>query len=129
MSTTATKTAKKPLPENITEVMVNTKSNYRELNGQWLAVTDQKRNLITCKVQSEHGVIFADFKPSEITDFRTIKVPEGLRATEHYKNMTTYKAVALAEGFWDNEEDLSDEEQILSAWQYIHDKGLILMIG
>ena len=44
-----------------------------------------------------------------------------LRESEIYKNLDSYSAVAIAEGF--NEEEVDEEEQ-LSAWQYLIDSGL-----
>lgn len=44
----------------------------------------------------------------------------SLRETNEYKSMSTYQAVAFAEGF----EEAESEEQVLAAWQFIHDKGL-----
>jgi hypothetical protein len=44
-----------------------------------------------------------------------------LRESEFYKNLDSYSAVAIAEGF--NEEEVDEEEQ-LSAWQYLIDSGL-----
>lgn len=41
----------------------------------------------------------------------------NLRETKEYKNMTSYRATGLAEGF----EDSDNEIEILSAWQYLHD--------
>lgn len=36
-----------------------------------------------------------------------------------FKTMTSYKAVGLAEGF-----EEGTEEQIIEAWQYLHNTGL-----
>lgn len=44
------------------------------------------------------------------------------RKTKFYKSLTSYLAVAYAEGFCEGE-GASEEEQ-LAAWQYIWDKGL-----
>jgi len=44
----------------------------------------------------------------------------SLRETEDYKSMDPYTATGLAEGF----EDADSEEQVLSAWQYLHDTRL-----
>ncbi len=43
-----------------------------------------------------------------------------IRETQEYKNMTPYNAVGYAEGF----EEAESEEQVLAAWQYIHDQGM-----
>lgn len=40
----------------------------------------------------------------------------NIRETETYKNLTSYNAVGLAEGFVEGDED----EQI-AAWQWLHD--------
>jgi hypothetical protein len=44
----------------------------------------------------------------------------SLRETAEYKSMTPYLATGLAEGF----EEADSEEQVLSAWQYLHDTRL-----
>lgn len=43
------------------------------------------------------------------------------RETELYKNLNHYDACAIAEGF-DGEDH--DEDEVLTAWQYIADTGL-----
>lgn len=45
-----------------------------------------------------------------------------MRNTQFYKELTPYLACAYAEGFCEGE-DATQEEQ-LTAWQYIYDKGL-----
>lgn len=47
----------------------------------------------------------------------TTPEPTGLRATEAYHNMTALKAVELCEQLVDAE----DEDQLLAAWQWLHD--------
>jgi hypothetical protein len=44
----------------------------------------------------------------------------NLREEKHYKEMTSYIATGLAEGF----EESDNEIEILCAWQYLHDTGL-----
>lgn len=44
------------------------------------------------------------------------------RETELYKNMTSYQACSLAEGFCEGEN--ATEEERLTAWQWISDTGL-----
>jgi len=45
--------------------------------------------------------------------------PISIRDTEAYKNLDSYMATGLAEGF----EEGTQEEQ-LAAWQFLHDKGI-----
>lgn len=45
-----------------------------------------------------------------------------IRETAEYKNMTPYRACAVAEGFCEGEG--AGEEEQLAAWQYICDTGL-----
>jgi hypothetical protein len=47
-------------------------------------------------------------------------LPTGLRATEAYLTMSTYRAVEIVE---DTPSDVA-EEQYLAAWQYLHDTGI-----
>jgi len=46
-------------------------------------------------------------------------VTHNLKQYEIMNNMTDYQAVGLAEGF-----EEGTEEQIIEAWQYLHDTGL-----
>ncbi len=46
----------------------------------------------------------------------------NLRNTKLYKELNTYLACAIAEGF--NEGDVATEKEQLIAWQYIEDKEL-----
>jgi hypothetical protein len=45
-----------------------------------------------------------------------------MRDSKEYKEMTPYLATAYAEGFCEGEN--ASEEQILTAWQYLHDTKL-----
>lgn len=47
---------------------------------------------------------------------------KNYRKTKDYKKLTQYMATAIAEGFCEGE-GASEEEQ-LTAWQWLHDKGL-----
>jgi hypothetical protein len=47
---------------------------------------------------------------------------KNLRNTKFYKNLTSYMATAIAEGFCECEG--ATEEQQLIAWQYLHDTKL-----
>jgi hypothetical protein len=47
---------------------------------------------------------------------------KNLRNTKFYKNLTSYMATAIAEGFCEGEG--ATEEQQLIAWQYLHDTKL-----
>lgn len=44
------------------------------------------------------------------------------RETKFYKSLSSYSAIEYAEGFGDGEN--ATEEEQLTAWQYIWDKGL-----
>lgn len=44
----------------------------------------------------------------------------GIRESQECKEMSSYLAVGYAEGF----EEAESEEQVLAAWQYIHDTGM-----
>lgn len=46
---------------------------------------------------------------------------KNLRNTKEYKELTSYLATAIAEGFCEGE-GASEHEQ-LCAWQYLHDTG------
>jgi hypothetical protein len=46
----------------------------------------------------------------------------NLRATKFYKNLTPYRATAIAEGFCEGEG--ATEKEQLTAWQYLHDTKL-----
>lgn len=50
----------------MTYAIVNTKSNYRELNGKRLKVVEEYDNFITCSFFSEGCIIKADFGRSEV---------------------------------------------------------------
>ena len=41
----------------------------------------------------------------------------NIRESEDYKGMTAYLATGFAEGF----EEAESEEQVIAAWQYLHD--------
>ena len=45
---------------------------------------------------------------------------EQIRNSEFYKNIDSFNAVGIAEGFVESESD--DEKQ--AAWQYLHDKRI-----
>lgn len=53
------------------KIKVNTKSNYRHLNGRWLDVIEAKGDTIQCWIPNEfkpNELIPADFKLSEIVE-------------------------------------------------------------
>ncbi len=52
------------------KVKIKTKSNYRDLNGQWLDVVEAVGKRITCSVPSEFqlGAVNADFDLSEVEE-------------------------------------------------------------
>ena len=53
---------------------VKTKSNYKNLNGQWLPVYEIRGTRVTLTVVDEiHGEIHADFALSEIVEFSHAK--------------------------------------------------------
>ena len=50
---------------------VKTKSNYRNLNGQWLEVREFLGNLVACIIIDENGQkITADFNLKEIEEIK-----------------------------------------------------------
>ena len=50
---------------------VNTKSNYKNLNGQWLEVKEFLGNLVACIIVSENGQsITTDFNIKEIEEIK-----------------------------------------------------------
>lgn len=50
---------------------VNTKSNYKNLNGQWLEVKEFLGNLVACIIVDENGQrITADFNIKEIEEIK-----------------------------------------------------------
>jgi hypothetical protein len=51
----------------MTKAIVNTKSNYNNLNGKSLKVVEQYDNFITCEFWiSGQGIVKADFGRSEV---------------------------------------------------------------
>ena len=51
---------------------VNTKSNYRNLNGQWLQVKEIAGTRVTCIVETEeYGKQLVDFHLKEVTEMDT----------------------------------------------------------
>ena len=50
----------------MTYAIVNTKSNYRNLNGKRLKVVEQYENFIACEFLSDGQIIRADFGRSEV---------------------------------------------------------------
>ena len=46
--------------------IVNTKSNFRDLNGKRLQVVDEFQNFISCRFFSEGQILTADFCRSEV---------------------------------------------------------------
>ena len=44
----------------------------------------------------------------------------NIRDTKEYKELTPYLATGYAEGF----EEAESEEQVIAAWQYLHDTGM-----
>lgn len=51
---------------------IQTKSNYRNLNGQWLQVKEIVGTRVTCVVETEeHGKQNVDFRLNEVTEMNT----------------------------------------------------------
>lgn len=61
----------------MTYVIVNTKGNYRGLNGKRLRVVEQFGNFISCQFLSEGKLITADFGKSEV-----VKIWESINIAE-----------------------------------------------
>ena len=58
---------------------VNTKSNYRNLNGQWLEVKEIVGTRVTCIVEfAEFGKQSVDFKLNEVTEMNTTGMESNL---------------------------------------------------
>jgi hypothetical protein len=54
------------------EVKINTTSNYRNLNGQWLEVKEVVGTRVSCLVNTEeHGIQTVDFTLKEVTEMNT----------------------------------------------------------
>lgn len=54
------------------KVKVNTKSNYRNLNGQWLTVKEAIGTRVSCFVDTEeHGKVTIDFNIKEVVEINT----------------------------------------------------------
>ena len=49
---------------------INTKSNYRNLNGTFQQVIEMVEKRVTCRVQVDGKMQTIDFDLSEITEFR-----------------------------------------------------------
>ena len=49
---------------------INTKSNFRNLNGQWIQVTQMCGTRITCLVEIDGRMQQCDFHITEISGFR-----------------------------------------------------------
>ena len=55
---------------------INTKSNFRNLNGQFLEVREIKGRRVTCICKNEFGNnIYADFSINEISEFGEYTFP------------------------------------------------------
>ena len=60
-------------------VKVNTKSNYRNLNGQWLEVKEIVGTRVSCVVETEeYGKQTVDFNLSEVTEMNTTGMGSNL---------------------------------------------------
>ncbi len=46
-------------------VKINTRSNYRELNGRWLRVTEKGARMVTCVVQDGRRLVHTQFNLME----------------------------------------------------------------
>lgn len=60
----------------MTYAIVNTKSNFRNLNGKRLKVVEQFENFICCEFYSEGQILKADFGKSEVVKIWT---PQNIR--------------------------------------------------
>ena len=88
---------------------INTTSNYRGLNGQWLELKEIVGTRVSCIVESEEfGKQTVDFKLSEVTelDIATVEVPE-ITIKQFSKNhfvakSTTPVEINISKGCWDN---------------------------
>jgi hypothetical protein len=56
-----------------------------------------------------------------MTTEEIIEIGRTIRETDHYKNMTSYTACAIAEGFCEGEG--ATPEQQIAAWQWLIDTG------
>jgi hypothetical protein len=56
--------------KQIVTAQINTKSNFRNLNGQWLEVVQMSGTRVTCLVQMEGKFQSCDFNIKEIAGFQ-----------------------------------------------------------
>jgi hypothetical protein len=63
----------KPNIMNKVFAMVQTKSNFRNLNGRILEVADMHETRVTCKVEIDMNHLTIDFNLNEITAFYSSK--------------------------------------------------------
>lgn len=65
--------------QNKMKAKVNTKNNYRNLNGQWLEVKEVVGTRVSCVVETEeYGKQTIDFKLSEVTEMNTTGTESNL---------------------------------------------------
>ena len=60
---------------------INTKSNYRNLNGQWLEVAEIRGTRVSCIVKDEEakdGQIICDFTLKEVVEMDTTGMESNL---------------------------------------------------
>ena len=67
----------KPNIMNKIFAMVQTKSNFRNLNGRILEVTEMHKTRVTCKVEIDGTTIHVDFNLNEITELYTTGQPNN----------------------------------------------------
>lgn len=69
--------------------MVQTKSNFRNLNGRILEVTDMHETRVTCKCEIDGITIHVDFNLNEITGFYNTGQSNNSMVKESTQCMTT----------------------------------------
>lgn len=68
----------------MTYAIVNTKTNYRNLNGKRLRVVEEHSNFITCEFISEGRITKADFGKSEVVKiYSPVQLSGVFSANEH----------------------------------------------
>jgi hypothetical protein len=55
------------------QALIKTKSNFRNLNNQWLVVKEMKGKRVTCSIVADGQPLNVDFTLSEVVEFDSTK--------------------------------------------------------